>query len=278
MFLNTIAVVTGSITGLTTVSTLFNQVQNLTAAILLSIAAVALDLFKYAGYPLALNLYDTRRKSLAFLVIFISISFSTLTFYSTYSKVADALTPSSTNSLEVANLQKASAEAKLSELSVKLNETKQHSEKLTLAGNLKGASLKDAEVTKISEQLDTQRNKVIEAAIAVEAAKKVSASSLSPTLVQILSLLFSVTLELVPIVVLLVNRKKLTTSAAKLSNASKAELNQLAVDDYISTFEKGQKVVATTAASTLNLPLDTVKSLLESSTKAKKSGRFYVKL
>lgn len=278
MFLNTIAVVTGSITGLTTVSTLFNQVQNLTAAILLSIAAVALDLFKYAGYPLALNLYDTRRKSLAFLVIFISISFSTLTFYSTYSKVADALTPSSTNSLEVANLQKASAEAKLSELSVKLNETKQHSEKLTLAGNLKGASLKDAEVAKISEQLDTQRNKVIEAAIAVEAAKKVSASSLSPTLVQILSLLFSVTLELVPIVVLLVNRKKLTTSAAKLSNASKAELNQLAVDDYISTFEKGQKVVATTAASTLNLPLDTVKSLLESSTKAKKSGRFYVKL
>lgn len=278
MFLNTIAVVTGSITGLTTVSTLFNQVQNLTAAILLSIAAVALDLFKYAGYPLALNLYDTRRKSLAFLVIFISISFSTLTFYSTYSKVADALTPSSTNSLEVANLQKTTAEAKLSELSVKLNETKQHSEKLTLAGNLKGAALKDAEVTKISEQLDTQRNKVIESAIAVEAAKKVSASSLSPTLVQILSLLFSVTLELVPIVVLLVNRKKLTTSAAKLSNASKAELNQLAVDDYISTFEKGQKVVATTAASTLNLPLDTVKSLLQSSTKAKKSGRFYVKL
>lgn len=278
MFLNLIGISIASITGLTTVSTLFNQVQNLTAAILLSIAAVALDLFKYAGYPLALNLYDTRRKSLATLVIFISVSFSTLTFYSTYSKVADALSPSSDNSLEVANLQKTSAEAKLSELSVKLNETKQHSEKLTLSGNLKGASLKDAEAVKLSEQLDAQRNKVIEATIAVESAKKTSASTLSPALVQILSLLFSITLELVPIVVLLVNRKQLSSSAAKLTNASKTELNQLAVDEYISAFEKGQKVVATTAASTLNLPLDTVKQLLESSTKTAKKGRFYVKL
>lgn len=56
------------------------------------------------------------------------------------------------------------------------------------------------------------------------------------------------------------------------------ELNQLALDDYLSTFEKGQKVVATKTASTLNLPLDMVKKLLESSTKVGKKGRFYVKL
>lgn len=270
----------GVLTGITTVSTLWMSISNPVIAVALCIGAALLDLYKYAAYPLAFGLLDKGRQYLAYSILGAAFAFTLISGYATFNRVSTALAPSATNDIPVLQEKLNALTNDVNRLTSEVSATKQYADKLAVSGNLKGSQAKENEAVKLQQELSAVTKDRISVMEELSSVKNATPFVLPALLVAGLALLFSLSLELVPVLILLANRKLLTSATLTVSSASSEDVLYAKVKEYLESVQSGQKVIVTSTSKGLSLSNEQTKVMLEKAKQnniLKKEGKFYVK-
>lgn len=270
----------GVLTGITTVSTLWMSISNPVIAVSLCIGAALLDLYKYAAYPLAFGLLDKGRQYLAYSILGAAFAFTLISGYATFDRVSTALAPSATNDIPVLQEKLNALTNDVNRLTSEVSATKQYADKLAVSGNLKGSQAKENEAVKLQQELSAVTKDRISVMEELSSVKNATPFVLPALLVAGLALLFSLSLEIVPVLILLANRKLLTSATLTVSSASSEDVLYAKVKEYLESVQSGQKVIVTSTSKGLSLSNEQTKVMLEKAKQnniLKKEGKFYVK-
>lgn len=270
----------GVLTGITTVSTLWMSISNPVIAVALCIGAALLDLYKYAAYPLAFGLLDKGRQYLAYSILGAAFAFTLISGYATFNRVSTALAPSATNDIPVLQEKLNALTNDVNRLTSEVSATKQYADKLAVSGNLKGSQAKENEAVKLQQELSAVTKDRISVMEELSSVKNATPFVLPALLVAGLALLFSLSLEIVPVLILLANRKLLTSATLTVSSASSEDVLYAKVKEYLESVQSGQKVIVTSTSKGLSLSNEQTKVMLEKAKQnniLKKEGKFYVK-
>lgn len=270
----------GVLTGITTVSTLWMSISNPVIAVALCIGAALLDLYKYAAYPLAFGLLDKGRQYLAYSILGAAFAFTLISGYATFNRVSTALAPSATNDIPVLQEKLNALTNDVNRLTSEVSATKQYADKLAVSGNLKGSQAKENEAVKLQQELSAVTKDRISVMEELSSVKNATPFVPPALLVAGLALLFSLSLEIVPVLILLANRKLLTSATLTVSSASSEDVLYAKVKEYLESVQSGQKVIVTSTSKGLSLSNEQTKVMLEKAKQnniLKKEGKFYVK-
>ncbi len=278
--LNLSAFTLSILTAITIVVNLQYNIDNLFLCFVICISAVILDICKYLFYPLGVKTYNDGKKSLAAGIFVVALSFSVISFSSTFVRTASALQTKGSITVEVLNEKKAvlssqieTTKQQILEVGILIDELKRQQRKTERLVN-------EGKLENLNAQLNELSEKRISVMQQIADNKTSNAINVSDNAVKVLAVLFALCLELVPVLILLSNPNKMRNMGTALSGGKKDDKMRNRLLSFMDELNVGEKVVMRKWASESNTPIQEAQEVFNKALEdgvLKKSGKFFVK-
>lgn len=278
--LNLSAFTLSILTAITIVVNLQYNIDNLFLCFVICISAVILDICKYLFYPLGVKTYNDGKKALAAGIFIVALSFSVISFSSTFVRTASALQTKGSIAVEVLNEKKAvlssqieTTKQQILEVGILIDELKRQQRKTERIVN-------EGKLDNLNAQLNDLSEKRISVMQQIADNKTSNAINVSDNAVKVLAVLFALCLELVPVLILLSNPNKMRNMGTALSGGKKDDKMRNLLLSFMDELNVGEKVFMTKWASENKVPIQEAQEVFNKALEddvLKKSGKYFVK-
>jgi len=278
--LNLSALVLSILTAITVVVNIQYNIDDLFLCVVVCLSAVILDICKYLFYPLGVKMYSSNKKLLAFGIVFVAMSFTVISFSSTFSRMASALQTKSSITVSVLNEKLSVLDYQIVDMKKRIAETSVTIDELRKQQRKTERLEHESKLENLSVSLNDLSSKRLNVIQEIAENKTNNAITITDTGVKVLAVLFSLCLELVPVLILLSNPSKMRDMGTSLSGGRKEDKLRNSLLSYLDNLSHGEKVVMRKWASENSLSLQESSEVFNKAVEdgvLKRNGKFFVK-